>query len=158
MAVKIWHTPSSLLFLQQLFFQLLYVILQFGVLHHQFLLLSDAGLNDCNEANPCYPSALNSLSNYSIHLDMNRYDCNCILLAFSFSSWTCCLRYSMIWSASAARCSSRNKGLWLDILIKERAKSLTDRERGEKKTDIKQFYLYGRLFEFYEHEVILYVC
>lgn len=49
-----------------------------------------------------------------------------ILLAFSFSSWTCCFRYSMIWSASAARCSSLNKGLWLLILNKERAKNLPE--------------------------------
>lgn len=48
------------------------------------------------------------------------------LLAFSFSSWTCCFRYSMIWSASAARCSSLNKGLWLLILNKERAKNLPE--------------------------------
>lgn len=52
-----------------------------------------------------------------------------VLPAFSFSSWICCLRYSMIWSASAARCSSLNKGLWPDILIKERARNLTDDRR-----------------------------
>lgn len=53
-----------------------------------------------------------------------------ILLAFSFSSWTCCLRYSMSWSASAARCSSLNKGLWL-ILINERTKNLKQKQNNK---------------------------
>lgn len=46
------------------------------------------------------------------------------LQAFSFSSWTCCFRNSMIWSASAARCSSLISGLGVDILIRERETNL----------------------------------
>lgn len=50
-------TSPLLLFFQQLFFQFLDVILQFGILHHQFFFFSDTGLDDCNEADSCYRSA-----------------------------------------------------------------------------------------------------
>lgn len=57
-----------------------------------------------------------------------------LLLAFSFSSWTCCFRYSMSWSASAARCSSLTRGLGLDIFKRERARNL---KHNKRQRDIK---------------------
>lgn len=48
------RTSSLLLFLQQLVFQFLNVVLQFGILHHQFLFFSDTGLDHCNKGNSRY--------------------------------------------------------------------------------------------------------
>lgn len=46
------RTSPLLLLLQQLVPQLLNVALQLGVLHHEFLLLSDAGLGHCRRETP----------------------------------------------------------------------------------------------------------
>lgn len=43
------HTSPLLLLLQQLLSQLFDIVPQFGILHHQLLLLSDAGLDNCSE-------------------------------------------------------------------------------------------------------------
>lgn len=56
-AVGISPRTSSLpLFFQQLLFEFLNVVPQFGILHHQFLLFSDTGLDHCSGEKSCVTS------------------------------------------------------------------------------------------------------
>lgn len=71
-------TSSTLLLLQQLLFQLLDVLLQFSVLHQEFLLFFDTGLRNYNKDNPSEPQEL--LKGDKLHTFRNKSIPICVFL------------------------------------------------------------------------------